>query len=1226
MDAGVSSLPDLSRGIDKKTKINLPENVQRYCEDKKTSYLQQSVLPESDWPPSLGGKYIRLALIKQGRSMYDLRYEFVIEQQIDYTRGDYDKIMERKTKTDLTNAFKNTFCEAHTELELRMLIDGAPGVGKTTLSRRVSCMWAKNELLERYWLVLLLHLRERAVSKAKTIDEFFYHDDPNLQQCVIKYVKEVSGHGVLIIFDGFDELSSYERSEESLFLDICKGKILHKCAVVITSRPYASRSIQELRSINRHVEVLGFTEEQVKVCIKEKIEDEDKAKELCEELKDRLDIASICQIPLNCSIVLYVYQQENYCLPRTLTELYEFFILHSLKRFIKRTQSISAANRLQSLKKLPSPSKEHFILLCKLAFNGLMQDKLVFSRDDVEEIFPSKYQESDLDLPLLDLMTSAKSYSSTGAQDTYSFLHLTIQEFLGAYWIAHYSLDTNKLLFFQKTLMNNRFRMVLMFLSGMTKLALPNIASVFSKESWERDKVHICLLTYEAGSHSLCKYISENYCNSPRSIELTGSRFDKLVVSSFLAYSNCRWDEVKLIPDDIKILHKAFSSVSLHCPTFIAKVILHFNSINRHVDLSLLAFLDKIPQIDRISVYIEFSGGMREESRVYDEILLTSLSKGFIGPQAVKNKSYSIMLAEPSNYLEDHYNRVITQFCEILAKSFLQNSSVTELTLHSVFPQDIKCIFASLGEINSISGLERLVCKCINRTQPSLFERGANSKEFCDTLTAFVSNNKSLKEVFLDINLDDKVVCSYVETITSGLSHNATLQKLTLCPYKVYFERNQETRLMELKYVPKLEQKQLYLSGMSSLYESGSDVESNAPDMSSPLPPAKRPCMESFLLQRDIGRPHSTVDMVLPQTRAITEMLPSSQSLSQKVKHSHYNPAGPSHEPDLSSFSTSVGQDFLQDVMNSNLTPVDSPPARERYGMNIHPLAQPTPDVIQLVQDLPPLQSDNFVVHSKSTVLPSSMTTVATQILQPLLPSSNRQHQQDPLSLQTTGDSQFQPVGYRQQQGELTSTNPSVAQRCGDPPSMRLEQPCQIGIHTHTMTHPRHLTGIITHSTSPQQPHALSCVQSIDCSPTGSHGGSVVSSQRHSSHAMPHYQYSIPDSSSMQPSQLMYPNVSNSFMQISQSVQNIQQGSSAMLSYIPIQNEWQQQITQALIGMLTNYMGHSQQLPGQFQPGMQPSYQQQVNTHQSQSGSSTCTSTSVPTTTNVPSTSAHGHL
>ena len=228
-------------------------------------------------------------------------------------------------------------------------------------------------------------MRERGISRAQTIDDFFYHDDQMVQDTIASFVKEISGRGVLLIFDGFDELSLTQRHEQSLFLDIIKGKILNKCSIVITSRPYASRPVQELQSVNRHVEVLGFTKEQIHECIKQRIGDEVKAEELCDELEDRLDIASICQIPLNCSIVLYVYEMEDYRLPDTLTELYELFILHSLRRYTTRTQSANAAERLRDLRKLPSPIQDRFDILSKLAYSSLIEDKLVFEQEELEQ-------------------------------------------------------------------------------------------------------------------------------------------------------------------------------------------------------------------------------------------------------------------------------------------------------------------------------------------------------------------------------------------------------------------------------------------------------------------------------------------------------------------------------------------------------------------------------------------------------------------------------------------------------------------------------------------------------------------------------------------------------------------------------------------------------------------------------------------------------------------------
>ena len=477
---------------------NLPDFILKYVNDTKRIYTAQSVLPESDWPPPLGGQYIRLALIKQGRTTQDFKYSSVVKTQIDYVRGYYDKILEFKTEISQEAVFDPIFCEGGTKIPLRMLIDGSPGVGKTTFSRFISSEWAKCKILQEYWLVLLLHLREKQISKATSIEEFFYHDDHELQKEVVKFVLKQSGKGVLLILDGFDELSLQERNVKSLLLDVIKGCILRECAVIVTSRPYASRPVQELQSVNRHIEVLGFTDEQVKKCIEQKVMNQDKAAKLCDDLKDRLDIVSLCQIPLNCSIVLFVYEQEDYQLPDTLTELYELFVLHTLKRYTKRTQNTLVADDLEYLNQLPMPLCEHLRTVSRIAFEGLKDDNLVFSRSNITQAF-SSYAGSDQKLPVLDLMTCAKSYSSRGAQDTYSFLHLTIQEFLAAFWLAHHQSDAEKAEFFQRNFIDDRFRMVLLFLSGITKLYyISRISSIISPESCSGHMTLICHLLYES--------------------------------------------------------------------------------------------------------------------------------------------------------------------------------------------------------------------------------------------------------------------------------------------------------------------------------------------------------------------------------------------------------------------------------------------------------------------------------------------------------------------------------------------------------------------------------------------------------------------------------------------------------------------------------------------------------------------------------------------------------
>ena len=152
--------------------------------------------------------------------------------------------------------------------------------------------------------------------------------------------------------DGYDELSYEDRTQNSLFLDIVRRNKFSKCSVLVTSRPYASDYLQQLHSVNRRVEVLGFTEEQIKHCIMENIPNKAKATALVLSLKERQDIVSLCYIPLNCAIVLYVYVKEQCSLPCSLTKLYEIFILNAVKRKVISNDPRSI-RRLRSLATTP---------------------------------------------------------------------------------------------------------------------------------------------------------------------------------------------------------------------------------------------------------------------------------------------------------------------------------------------------------------------------------------------------------------------------------------------------------------------------------------------------------------------------------------------------------------------------------------------------------------------------------------------------------------------------------------------------------------------------------------------------------------------------------------------------------------------------------------------------------------------------------------------------------
>ena len=451
------------------------DSIATFAKEQKELYSKMDPIPNEDWPPTIGRHESNLVMIEHGRDTLPGAKE-AKQMQRDYVGGKVDSIAERKKEIRYEDifGFKDTADKSkkvsYDSQHFKMLIDGAPGVGKTTLCRKFCKDWGAGQILKQFSLVWLLNLREERIAKAKSLDDLFQHYDEDLLREVVQHIKKTGGEGNLLVSDGFDELSEKERTQHSLFLDIIRGKVLPKCSVIVSSRPYASQMLQQMKSITHHMEIVGFTEKQVKECIRQNITDKPKAEELIEQLKQRLDILSLCYTPLNAAITLYVYKQEEHTLPTTLTQLYTLYILHSLKRSVEIHFKNLNAHDITDLKNLPDPIALPFIALCKMAYNGLQDDQLGFSTSQLPQSLQGCPGCKGTKPDLLGLMSGSKSFTGSNAEVSYQFTHLTAQEFLAAWYAAIvFSAEEQSKLFIEKA-GDDRFRMMLLFLAGITGL------------------------------------------------------------------------------------------------------------------------------------------------------------------------------------------------------------------------------------------------------------------------------------------------------------------------------------------------------------------------------------------------------------------------------------------------------------------------------------------------------------------------------------------------------------------------------------------------------------------------------------------------------------------------------------------------------------------------------------------------------------------------------------
>jgi hypothetical protein len=424
---------------------------------------------QPDWPPIKVREPTNLVIVSKYSMEKGFSEEKIETMNDDYIHGKIDNITAYKKEVELGDILSPVPSEdGKSPSEPKVLMDGAPGVGKTTLAIKACSDWAKHRLFGRYELLVLVSLREVKHRKGESLADLFPCCN---DKRVVEYYEKRCGKHVVMIFDGYDELSYQQRRVNSIYLDVIRGEVLPDCAVLITSRPYASSYLHELESINRHVEVLGFKKEQIYACVEKCFPDGASAKELTQQLEEREDILSLCYIPLNCLIMIHVYKQKK-TLTTTITELLSQFIIDTVTRGIKYIDLPPEMENVctKDLDNLPHPADEQLHALEQLAYQNLIKDQFIFSQDELLSVFrdlESFSKSCDVTKLCLSLLTSVHTVSDN-ADSHFQFLHLSIQEYLAArYAVKTLSSEGERTDILQKFIDEPRFRLFLLFYVGM---------------------------------------------------------------------------------------------------------------------------------------------------------------------------------------------------------------------------------------------------------------------------------------------------------------------------------------------------------------------------------------------------------------------------------------------------------------------------------------------------------------------------------------------------------------------------------------------------------------------------------------------------------------------------------------------------------------------------------------------------------------------------------------
>ena len=404
-------------------------------------------------PHFCGKVFITLALIK--------KQEVSPSNADDFThftlQGDIDTILKAKEPIAMENILK----DIDTNL---VVVEGAPGIGKSTLAWELCRQWPKLESLKHFSLVVHLKLQEKRVQVATAISDLLHHHDKELCKCVEEEVERRKGEGLLLVFDGFDEFPA-ELRRKSLVAEVISGSYLPKATVLVTSRPSATAELLSVcqAHVDKHIEVVGFSGKEIQEYAESIF---GSGSELLASFQTYLSVNPVVRgmmyNPLNCGMVVEVYRnsyQSDRPIPHTQTQLYTELSLYLLSRHLSAAGDPLARrlpDRLEDIKKEDSDLYQQLVRLGRLAFEGRVREEVIF-------------KELPEGCSALGLLNTCSELYEQRVKVTYNFLHLALQEYLGAFYISQLSASEQSKIFMEHRKLT-QLNMVWRFVAGLTKM------------------------------------------------------------------------------------------------------------------------------------------------------------------------------------------------------------------------------------------------------------------------------------------------------------------------------------------------------------------------------------------------------------------------------------------------------------------------------------------------------------------------------------------------------------------------------------------------------------------------------------------------------------------------------------------------------------------------------------------------------------------------------------
>ena len=619
----------------------------------------------------------------------------------------------------------------------KVLIEGDPGMGKTTYSQKLAYDWANKQ---NEWdasfpaieVLLLLRCNDIKSSIWEAIDEQILSEDidEKAKETFFKYIKENQSK-VLLLLDGLDEADPCERD---IYISLLTCKLLPDCHVVITSRHEVGKKVS--RYCDNLWEIVGFTKEDSKSFIRKYFQGKDRLAE--KYINYHVDhwyadppdrnlrgLSDLAKNPLNLTLLCSIFEdsQEVYS-ESSKTRLYIEIVLLVLRRYEEKNGL--ETNNDQDL---ISVYREKLKLLGQFSLHSLHERKWYFEKEkDMDNFGFFSFQQG-----------GTKSKPCTRCV----FSHKSFQEFFAGFYLAFQVIDGQ--IDFAHVLTDERYlkelKEVFLFMTGIIAFKNEEIGesilicmakhiSGLLRKSDQKVKSCMalaCACVFEC-DHSLVKW---KWKDEERRLTRLRYTFGKHLDMSSLT-------EVDLSSADV-----------MNAGAVVISVVLEKNSSLTHLDLSF----------DGIDEDVASSLSW------YSSLTFFNLEGNCIGDSGASSLSKALKAKSSLTDLNLSDNRIGDAGASFLSQALKANSSLTNLNLrhNSIGDAGASSLFEALKANSSLTDL--------NLSGNSIGDTGASS------LFEALKANSSLTDLDLSGNIigDTSASC-----LSQALKANSSLNKLDL--------------------------------------------------------------------------------------------------------------------------------------------------------------------------------------------------------------------------------------------------------------------------------------------------------------------------------------------------------------------------------------------------------------------------------------------------------------